>query len=249
VDGGVGGGGIRYAVVSDNGLFCDVAYAEAVTYETPAGTADPTLEVVDGSSATQSDLRVTAPAGDVDHYRLQTGGTDVDLRPGQRWTGVPGTGARNTPATLTLQACGAPGDAFCTPTADAWKGTGVAFDTSSTVTAAQEGHPLPIDGPTVSDGVRIVSTTARWYAEGDGTGTAFATDTWLAGEAPPSAPAGARSVRVAVTLATTGGTSLTATTGAASPVSPVAPLVPAPPADPAPGTDPVGNPDPAEPAP
>jgi hypothetical protein len=248
-DGGVGGGGVRYAVVSDNGLFCDVAYADAVTYETPAGTADPTLEVVDGSSATQSDLRVTAPAGDVDHYRLQTGGTDVDLRPGQRWTGVPGTGARNTPATLTLQACGAPGDAFCTPTADTWKGTGVAFDTSSTVTAAQEGHPLPLDGPTVSDGVRIVSTTARWYAEEDGTGTAFATDTWLAGEAPPSAPAGARSVRVAVTLATTGGTSLTATTGDASPVSPVAPLLPPPPADPPPDTDPIGDPDPAEPAP
>ncbi|PZE80871.1 Ig-like domain-containing protein [Curtobacterium sp. MCBD17_032] len=242
-DGGVGAGGARYAVVSDNGLFCDVAYADAVTYETPAGTADPTLEVVAGSSATQSDLRVTAPGGDVDHYRLQTGGSDVDLRPGQRWTGVPGTGARNTPATLTLQACGAPGDAFCT--ADAWRGTGVAFDTSSTVTGAQEGHPLAVDGPAVSDGVRVASYTARWFADEAGTTPleGNTASTWQAGDGPPSAPVGARSVRVAVTLATTDATPLTATTGAASPVWPVAPLAP----PPATGTMP--SPVPAEPAP
>ncbi|WIB25119.1 tandem-95 repeat protein [Curtobacterium sp. MCSS17_015] len=242
-DAGVGGGGTRYAVVSDNGLFCNVGYADAVTYETPAGTPDPTLEIVAGSSATQSDLRVTAPGGEVDHYRLQTGGTDVDLRPGQRWTGVPGTGARNAPAELTLQACGAPGDAFCT--ADAWRGTGVAFDTSSTVTAAREGHPLPVDGPTVSDGVRVVSYTVRWYTDGVGSAPLAGneTSTWQAGEAPPSAPVGVRSVRVGVTLTATGGVPYTATTGDASPVSPVAPLAP-PPAE---GQTP--SPDPTEPAP
>jgi hypothetical protein len=229
-DSGLGAGGVRYAVVSDNGSFCNVAYADATTYETPTDTAAPTVDVVAGSTATQSDLRVTAPDGKVDHYRLQTGGDVLDLQPGQQWTGVPGNGARNTPVTLTLQACGAPGDAFCTR--NAWSGTGAAFDTSSTVDAV-DGRPISVTGPTVASGVHVVSYTARWFTDDDGTVPValHPSDTWPGGAVPgpPTPPAGARSVRVAVTVETTDDPPLSATTSRASPVSPVsAPPAPAP---------------------
>lgn len=235
-DGGVAGGSARYAVVSDNGTFCSVAYADATTFETPSGTATPTLAVVD-SAATQSDLRVTAPADDVDHYRLQTGGTVVDLAPGASWTGVPGTGARNTAVALTLQACGAPGDAFCTSGTSSWTGTGAAFDTSVRVTSAQEGQPIVVGGPAVADGVRVVSYAARWFADADGTValTTQPSDSWTTGN-EPTVPLGARSVRVAVTVETTAAPRLSATTGRSSPAAPVTAAPP--PVEPEPEPDP-----------
>ncbi|NII39612.1 hypothetical protein E9228_000231 [Curtobacterium flaccumfaciens] len=251
-DTGVGGGGSRYAVVSDNGLFCAVSYADAVTYETPGDTAAPTLAVVAGSTTTQADLRVTAPTAAVDHYRLQTGASAVTLQPGQTWTGVPGNGARNTAVALTLQACGAPGEAFCTTGTASWSGTGAAFDTSSKVTGAEEGQPLAVDGPTVGTGVSITTYQARWYTDADGTDPIDPqpSDTWQPGDPAPTAPAGAQSVRVAVTVQTDATPRLTATTGRPTPTSPVAaaPVPPViPPVDPEPGT---GTPaDPTQPSP
>jgi hypothetical protein len=239
-DGGVGGGASRYAVVSDNGLFCAEAYADAVTYETPSGTAAPTVAIVDGGTATQSDLQVTAPSGGSDHYRLQTGAAVVSLKPGETWTGVPGTGARNAPASLTLQACGAPGDAFCTGTADSWTGTGIAFDTSSKVTAAQQGQPIAVDGPTVGSGVRVTSFQAHWYSDADGTDEiAGSPDSWQPGGTVPTVPSGVRSVRILVTVQLDADPRLTATTGKSAPLSPVpVPQAPAPPVPITPTTDP-----------
>ncbi|PZE39623.1 fibronectin type III domain-containing protein [Curtobacterium sp. MCPF17_031] len=247
-DAGVGGGGVRYAVVSDNGLFCNVASASAVAYETPGGTAAPAVAIVSGATATQSDLRVTAPGAEVDHYRLQTGTSVLSLQPGQAWTGVPGTGARNAPATLTLQACGAPGDAFCTGTDDSWSAPGVAFDTSSSVDGAQEGQQIVVSGPTVGSGVSVTSYTARWYSDGDGTVaiTPQDGDTWQPGDTAPTAPAGAKSVRILVTVQLDADPRLSATTGRSSPTSDVAAADP-PPADPPPADPPVDPP--ADPAP
>jgi hypothetical protein len=235
VDASVGGGGARYAVVADNGYFCSVDYADAVTYERPAATATPAVTVVPNAVGGLFDVQVQAPAQSVDHYVLETGGQTVSLQPGATWTGVPGTGARNTTAQLVLRACGSPDAAFCATDTQAWTGSAAAFDLSATVSAAQAGHPITVQGPSGS-AVAAVQFTATWFTDDGGALPVLLhpSDSWSATEAPPSPPSFANSVRLTATVTSAlDGATLRGTPSDAFPVTRAPSASPAPePTDP-----------------
>ncbi|MGL3198996.1 MULTISPECIES: Ig-like domain-containing protein [Curtobacterium] len=236
-DSGVDGGSATYAVTVSNGLFCNVAYASAVTYERPEGTVSPALSLVPQSgSASQFNLRVTAPSRRVDHYRLETGGAVVDLAPGDSWVGVPGSGARNTAVSLTLRACGGPGSTFCTTDDQSAAVTGAALDTSGSITKAQQESPLEVAGPTGS-GFTITGYEATFYdADGNQSRLLAPPQSWKPGEQPPTPPNSAvfaaKSVSVTVDVSLDDGGS--AVTGLLSGPVPIADA-------PADSTTPSGN--------
>lgn len=239
-DDGVGGGSTRYAVTVSNGYFCNVEYADAVTYERPTGTARPSVDVVPVGTNLWN-VSVTAPSRSAHHYQLETGGQPITLQPGQTWTGVPGSGARNVSAQVLLRACGGPGSTFCTSDDQSWTGNATALDSNLSVTAAQQGQPIAVTGPTGS-GISV-RYTAYWYF--DESGNVFrGTDSWNAGETAPTPPLGASSVKVRATVTATDGSSSQksdATTDAF-------PIAAAPEPDPEPSQPVPGEPDP-EPAP
>ncbi|QQD74978.1 tandem-95 repeat protein [Curtobacterium sp. YC1] len=201
-DTGVGGGSARYAVTVSNGYFCNVEYVDAVTYERPSGTSSPGVRTVETSTNIWN-VEVTAPGRPVHHYELQADGRTVSLRPGESWTGVPGTGGRNVSAQIVLRACGGPGSTFCTTDGDSWSGAAAAFDTRVSVTSAQQGQPIAVTGP--SGGT--VRYTAYWYFDDDGD-FFRSTDSWNAGETAPTPPLGASSVKVRATVTTSDGSDL-----------------------------------------
>ncbi len=82
---GVGGGRQTFAVVVSNGPFCNVEYASTVAFETPGGTADPSVGLT-SRTGNQPNATITASRYPTDHYQLELGnGAVVDLqrvRPG-----------------------------------------------------------------------------------------------------------------------------------------------------------------------
>ncbi|WIE63565.1 Ig-like domain-containing protein [Curtobacterium sp. MCLR17_036] len=241
-DSGVGAGTTRYAVTVSNGYFCNVAYADAVTYERPTATGRAGVDVTKVGTNTWN-VSVTASSRDAHHYQLETGGQTVSLRPGETWTGVPGSGARNVAVQLLVRACGGPGSSFCTSDDQSWTGTAAAYDTTATVTSAQEGQPLGVTGPS-GTGVGV-HFTAYWYLDEEGTVPALPRSAgWNAGEATPTPLSYAKSVKVRATLTLADGSN--EAIGDASEAFPITPA-PEPEPDPEPApSDPVPS-DPAAP--
>ncbi|QSB22522.1 Ig-like domain-containing protein [Curtobacterium sp. 24E2] len=206
-DSGVGGGSTRYAVTVSNGYFCNVEYTDAVTYERPTGTGRPSIDVTPVGKNLWN-VSITAPSRSAHHYQLETGGQPISLQPGQTWTGVPGSGARNVSAQMVLRACGGPGSSFCTTDDQSWTGSATALDANMSVVAAQQEQPLTVAGPTGA-GVSV-RFTASWYLTDDGTGIST-TASWDAGSPAPTPPALAKSVRVRALVTATDGSSSTQT--------------------------------------
>ncbi|WFR66306.1 hypothetical protein P9139_15580 [Curtobacterium flaccumfaciens] len=194
---GVGGGRRTFAVTVSNGFFCNVQYTDTTAYQRPDGTDDPTVSLTSNSTSRPNAV-VTAPRTQVDHYQLETGSGTVSLQPGQSWSGVPGDGGRNVPVTVTLRACGGPGTSFCTEDAQSKQVKVAALDATASVVAAQQGHPIAVNGPSGTD--ISVSYTAYWYANDDGTGIPAARSSWNVGDDAPSPPLLASSVRVTATV-------------------------------------------------
>ncbi|PYY42263.1 Ig-like domain-containing protein [Curtobacterium sp. MCPF17_046] len=229
VDRGVPAGVTRYAVVADNGLFCSVAVTDTVAYERPAAPVAPSVGLVASGQPNRVDARVTAPTTKVDHYRLDTGSGTVDLAPGDSWTGVPGAGSRNTAVKVALQACGAPGDAFCS---DRTSATAGALDLAASVTTAAHGHPIVVSGPDGS-AVGSVRYTATWY---DADGTVLPAgdgNLWDGSSVGPTPPTDASTVSVRASVTTSFDADLTRT-GTDSDSVDVGPDPDAPAPDPAP---------------
>lgn len=191
-----GRGSQRYAVVADNGYFCNVGYTDSVTYTKATSTGDATVGVSQ-SGSDRWNASITAPSENVDHYVLTIGGTPVTLRPGATWTGVP-SGSYNVATSFTLAACGGPGDGFCVPESGLSRGTAAAFDTTVAVTSAQRASPIVVTGPPAGSGV-TARYTAHWYASTDGSGIEVP-ESWDAGTTAPSPPLLTNSVRVSVEL-------------------------------------------------
>ncbi|WXF89972.1 fibronectin type III domain-containing protein [Curtobacterium flaccumfaciens pv. flaccumfaciens] len=204
-DSGVGGGSTRYAVTVTNGYFCNVDYVDAVTYERLSGTGRPSVDVVPAGTNLWN-VSVTASSRPAHHYQLEAGGQPITLQPGQTWTGVPGSGARNVSAPLTVRACGGPGSSFCSSDADSWTGNATALDANLSVATAQQGQPIAVTGPSGS-GI-TVRYTAYWYASDDGNGFPT-TSSWDAGGTPPEPPFFAKSVKVRAYVTATDGSGST----------------------------------------
>lgn len=233
---GVGGGTQTFAVVVSNGPFCNVAYTNAVTYQRPDGTDAPSLSLVaQAGSDSQYNVRVTAPGRSVDHYRLETGSGSVDLAPGSSWTGVPGSGARNVSVSLTLRACGGPGDSFCSTDGASAVVTAAAVDTAGSFGTLQQGSPIAVNGPTGS-GITVTGYRAVWYDANGNTSLLAPPQSWTPGSAAPTPPDSllfsAKSVSVTVRVSVPG---LGSVDGDLAGTAAIADA----PADPAPaGTDP-----------
>ena len=198
-----GRGSQRYAVVADNGYFCNVGYTDSVTYTKATSTGDATVDVSQ-SGPDRWNASITAPREDVDHYVLTVGGTPVTLRPGQTWTGVP-SGSYNVATSFTLAACGGPGDGFCVPESGRSTGTAVALDTAATITTAQEGSPIAVSGPTTPNGVTL-TYTATWFLDAGGVVPALPiASSWKSTDSSTATvPAGATTVRLTVSAALDG---------------------------------------------
>jgi len=193
---GVGGGRQTFAVTVSNGFFCTVQYADATAYQRPDGTDAPTVSLTSNSTS-QPNAVVTAPRTQVDHYLLETGGGTVSLQPGQSWSGVPGGGARNVPVTVTLRACGGPGTSFCTKDAQSAQAQAVALDATASIVAAQQGHPVSVNGP--SGSAVSVRYTATWYLDDAGTLPA-GSDSWDSTAGAPSPSVLVKSMRLSATV-------------------------------------------------
>ncbi|WP_309779699.1 fibronectin type III domain-containing protein [Curtobacterium sp. SORGH_AS_0776] len=222
-DSGVGGGTATYSVTVWNGYFCNAQTTTTQTYERPSGTSTPAVFLTSNSSSTP-DVVVAAPTTPVDHYQLEVGGAPITLQPGQRWSGVPGDGARNVAVAMTLRACGSPGSNFCTTDdGSSYTANIAALDATSSVTSAQLTKPITVSGPTSS--AVSVRYTAYWYSTDDGSGFPQ-TDSWDAGAAAPQPPDDllftAKSVRVRAEVTFNDNGTLT-TNGDYSPLAAVAP--------------------------
>lgn len=222
-DSGVGGGTATYSVTVWNGYFCNAQTTTTQTYERPSGTSTPAVFLTSNSSSTP-DVVVAAPTTPVDHYQLEVGGAPITLQPGQRWSGVPGDGARNVAVAMTLRACGSPGSNFCTTDdGSSYTANIAALDATSSVTSAQLTKPITVSGPTSS--AVSVRYTAYWYSTDDGSGFPR-TDSWDAGAAAPQPPDDllftAKSVRVRAEVTFNDNGALT-TNGDYSPLVAVAP--------------------------
>ncbi|MFJ3382733.1 MULTISPECIES: Ig-like domain-containing protein [unclassified Curtobacterium] len=193
-------GGQRYAIVSNNGLFCNAAYVTAATYDRSTST-DPATVDVTRAGANSWNAVVTAPSKNVHHYKLDTGtGAPVNLAPGQSYSYVPG-GSYNIPTSFAIYACGGPGDTFCAPEANRSNGTAVALNTTASVASAVSGSPIVVNGPTLGTGM-TVEYVAHWYLTDDTSGDGIE-ERWNGDGAAPSPPALARFVRVSAKVSWT----------------------------------------------
>jgi len=186
-------GAQRYAVVSNNGLFCNAAYVTATTFDRSTRT-DPATVDVSQSGANSWNAVVTAPSTSAHHYKLDTGnGSTVDLAPGQSYSYVPG-GSYNVPTSFALYACGGPGDTFCAAEQNRFDGTAVALNTAVSVSSAVSGSPIVVSGPALGTGM-TVKYVAHWYLTDDTSGDGIE-QSWNGDQTAPSPPALAQFVRV-----------------------------------------------------
>lgn len=196
-DNNPGRGSQRYAVVADNGSFCNVDFVDSVTYSQATSTGNASVGV-DQTGTNRWNATITAPRESVDHYVLSVGGTTVTLQPGGVWSGVP-SGGYNVATSFTLTACGGPGDNFCAPDSGRSSGTVAALNTAVSVTDAQKGSALAVSGPPAASGVTI-----RYTAEWSVGAIPLSESSWNAGDEPPTVPQLATSVRVSATATLNG---------------------------------------------